>query len=79
MAISTIRLDLLELFGSGYVMEHCVSAFLEHRRNQLYQTYITDALKEIGKLNMRFEDWFKPEETRTAKEIINGIRKKLGG
>lgn len=45
----------------------------------MYQTYITDALKEIGKLNMRFEDWFKPEETRTAKEIINGIRKKLGG
>jgi len=40
---------------------------------------VTDALKIIGRLDVRFEDWFKPEETRTAEEIISSIKQKLGG
>ena len=41
--------------------------------------YVTDALKAIGNLNIRYADYFKPQETRTADEIVNGIKKKLGG
>lgn len=70
---------MLDLFGSGYVIDHCISAFLKLQRKELYQTYVTDALKVIGHLNMRFADVFKKPETRTAKEIINGIKDKLGG
>jgi len=77
--IESIRLDLLDLFGSGYVIDHCVSAFLKSQREELYQYYITDALKVIGHLDRRFFDYFKPEEERTAKEIIDSIKKKLGG
>lgn len=79
--IESIRLDLLDLLGSGYVIDHCVSAFLKEQREELYQIYVTDSLKAIGHLNRRFADYFnKPKkEERTAEEIIDGIKKKLGG
>ena len=67
------------MLGSGYVIDHCVSAFLKAQREELYQIYVTDALKAIGNLNIRFIDYFKPEETRTAEEIIDSIKQKLGG
>lgn len=61
------------------MIDHCVSAFSKLQREELYQYYVTDALKVIGSLNIRFADYFKPQETRTAEEIIDGIKKKLGG
>lgn len=52
--ISTIRLDLLELFGSGYVVEHCVSAFVakkkaekEKKEREIFNEYVADCLKVI--------------------------------
>lgn len=52
--IHTIRLDLLEIFGSGYVIDHCISAFSlkqdQLRREQeekVYRNYIADCLKVI--------------------------------
>ena len=59
------------------MIDHCVSAFLKSKREELYQNYITDALKIIGNLNIRFSDLFKPQEERTAEEIINNIKGKL--
>jgi len=56
-----------------------VSAFLQSKREELYQNYVTDALKIIGHLDKRFADLFKPQETRTSDEIIDSIKKKLGG
>lgn len=46
-------------------------------RETAYRYYITDALKILGGLNIRFADLFKPEETRTSDEIIGGIKDKL--
>lgn len=34
---------------------------------------MTDALRAAYKLNLRWGDRFKPEETRTAEEITNSI------
>lgn len=52
--IQTIRLDLLELFGSGYVIDHCVSAFSKEKEierryeeEKLYRYYLTDCLRVI--------------------------------
>ena len=44
-----------------------------------YRFYVTDALKIIGGLNMRYADIVKPapEETRTGEEIIEDITAKL--
>jgi hypothetical protein len=53
-----------------------------HNRETAYRYYVTDALKFLGGLNIRFADTFKPPETRTADEIIGGISgklQKLGG
>ena len=82
---------MLELFGKGYVVEHCI-AFLQRQRKQEELTfYVTDALMYISQntanvaggkaLQKRFYDVInaKPEETRTAQDIINNIKKKLGG
>lgn len=46
--ISTIRLDMLELMGSGYVVEHCVAAFAERCEKKAYRNYMADGIKCIS-------------------------------
>jgi hypothetical protein len=58
-------------------MRYAEARYNQYNRDFSYRIYVTDALKEIGGLNIRFADLFKPEETRTAGEIIGGIRDKL--
>jgi hypothetical protein len=41
-------LDLLDLFGSGYVIDHCVSAFSKKQQDKLYKIYVTDCLQSIA-------------------------------
>lgn len=38
-----------------------------------YQIYVTDAMRAAYKLNYRWADRFRPEETRTAEEITESI------
>ena len=87
--LETINIDLLQILGKSYIIQHCV-AFLKNRAIlRAYQTYVTDALKVIAEntagtgkahtLNMRFADLIseeKPEE-RTEQDIINSIKEKL--
>ena len=69
---------MLELFGSGYVIDHCVSAFKEKQEFEAYRNYVTDSLKVIGHLNKRYYDIIHPVvETRSADEIIDSISEKL--
>ena len=89
--IQSIRLDLLELFGSGYVIQHCISAFTKDQKEQLYRVYITDALKIIAEntarsnggnmIQARYAELINPpeEETRTKDEIVGNIRAKIRG
>jgi hypothetical protein len=58
-------------------MRYAEARYNQYNRDFSYRIYVTDALKVIGGLNIRFADLFKPEETRTAGEIIGGIRDKL--
>lgn len=41
-------MDLLELLGSGYVIEHCVSAFSERQKEKSFKVYVTDCLQAIA-------------------------------
>ena len=70
---------MLELYGSGYVIEHCISAFRKSQEEKAYRIYVTDALYYLGGLNMRFADIIKPQvhETRSANEIIDNLKAKL--
>lgn len=64
------------------MIDHCIAAFKKSQEEKLYRMYVTDALKEAHKLNIRYEDLLKPPEVRTAEEIISNIKgglERLGG
>ena len=79
---------MLEIFGRGYVMQHC----MEHMRRKMderrYRAYITDALMAISENTARFNggsgmvgrwiDYYRPEQTRTTEEIITDVIAKAG-
>uniref|UniRef100_A0AAU8B6A7 Uncharacterized protein n=1 Tax=Dulem virus 33 TaxID=3145751 RepID=A0AAU8B6A7_9CAUD len=75
--------------GQMYVIDHCMTALQSDKREEAYRIYVTDCLRLIAKntapmahgeyIGKRFADIInpKPEETRTADEIIDHIKKKL--
>lgn len=93
--IADIRLDMLDLLGKGYVIDHCVSLFHKEQKDKQYRAYITDALMAITetladryggrKMSIRWIEMNqppKPEDERTGEEIKESIMsklKKLGG
>ena len=50
-------------------------------RDEVYRIYVTDALKILGGLNIRWfdalEEAKKPQDNRTAEEIINHFKQGL--
>lgn len=58
-------------------MRYATARYNQNQRDWVYRIYVTDALKVLGGLNIRYADVFGPEETRTADEIIDGIKDKL--
>lgn len=73
------------------MIDHCVSAFYKEQEEKAYRIYITDGIKVLvdntariaggAVLNKRYIDMVEPkeEETRTAKDVIDGIKKKFRG
>lgn len=53
-----IRLDLLELYGRGYVIDHCIAALKRKNEAKIKEirlnAYITDALKIIAENTSHF-------------------------
>ena len=80
---------MLELLGSGYVIEHCTLAFLQNKKQQSYQYYIAECLRIISENTAKFgggsyvqvkiQDVLepKPVDNRTADDVIESIRNKL--
>ncbi len=87
-----INLELLELIGKGYIVDHCVSLFNNKAKERLYQTYITDTLKCLNdnlakviggsSIKARYYDLLeagsKKESEKTGDEIAIEIIKKAG-
>lgn len=79
----------MELFGRSYVIDHCVAEIKKENELEVYRVYITDCLRLIAKnvapiahgeyIGKRYAEIIhpKPEETRTAEEIIDSIKQKL--
>lgn len=76
---------MLELFGRGYVIEHCVSALNSLRKSEAYQIYTAELLHGIAQSLgvqaipfMEYLDALKPhkQEERSSEEVIDSIRKK---
>lgn len=87
---STIRLDILDLLGSGYVIDHCIAALKEKNERRAAVVYITDTLKILNEnvtrigggstLKARYIDLVEtkePEPVRSSEQIINSIKDKL--
>lgn len=63
-------------------LRYAQARYKQYERDWAYRVYVTDGLKVLGGLNIRYADLFKPEEKRTAEDIIGNISgklKKLGG
>ena len=78
----------MELFGSGYVIDHCITAYSLITEELNYKIYVTDCLKVlIGGENVpRYIDLIKnnndAEPKETAEQIIDRISRgldRLGG
>ena len=84
---------MLDLFGRGYVIDHCISSFKNRNEEKTYRMYVTDALFALT--NMANKHWggdgnaltkryaeiitIKKEKDESAEDIINRIKSKIGG
>lgn len=81
----SIRLDLLELYGSTYVIEHVTTEYNDRVERKVYRSYTTDMLKAIAEslgvsVIDRYADVISLEasDTRTGDEIAEDIIKRAG-
>lgn len=59
-------------------MRYVSARFTHCQREEAYRIYVTDALKALGGLDIRYADIVYGEtETRTADEIIDNITSKI--
>lgn len=72
----SIRLDLLNLFGSYYLIEHIVAEHEKRVKELVFSVYTTDVLKAMAEscgatIKSRYIDLInnEPEETKSADEI----------
>lgn len=63
-------------------MRYALARWNLYQREETYRIYMTDALKALGNLNIRYIDYFKPVDTRTADDVIASLRaglERIGG
>ena len=82
---------MLELFGSGYVIDHCITALSEEREKKQIVYYISNRLYDMNEiLATQFggryaqqslyevmEGENKPKETRTGEQIKRDLMAKI--
>lgn len=83
--IRTINLEMLNLMGSIYVIEHVIAEYEIESEEKFYKTYITDLLKTLAEINNitvsgRFIDLLNisPEPEKTGDEIAKDIIERAG-
>lgn len=86
-------MDFVDVLGSGYVMDHCISAFQKEQEEKAFKIYLSDAIMAIAdntaryvggsKMASRFFDIInikkQPKQEETADEIILRIKEKVNG
>lgn len=72
---------MLELYGRGYVIEHCISSFKKYNEEKTYRIYVTDLLRFMSANNEipRYYDLIKVdnEPQKNATEVKEKIRGKF--
>ena len=89
----SLNLDFVNVLGSGYVMDHCISAFQKEQEEKAFRIYLSDAVMAIAdntakfaggsKMSSRFYDIInikkEAKKEETADEIILKIKEKVNG
>lgn len=58
-------------------MRYVMARLEQESRDRTYRIYMSDAMKILGRLDVRYADIIRPEEKRTAEEIKGSIMDKL--
>ena len=84
----SIRLELLEVFGRGYVIEHCLSELRERAERRRFHAYVTDALMLLTentaraaggrRLTRRWAEGFASADERSGAELAAGVMRAAG-
>jgi hypothetical protein len=81
----TARLDMLELLGSDYLVEHVLEKYNEERKESAYRAYTSDMLMAIAEsmgatVESRYVDLIEPgqPEEMDADEIALDIIERAG-
>lgn len=79
---------MVDLLGTGYVVEYCVSRYNHKQEEKQYRIYLTDALMAIANntarafggstVTMRYSDIIKPQDTRTGDDIAVDVMQRAG-
>lgn len=79
---------MVDLLGTGYVVEYCVSRYNYKQEEKQYRIYLTDALMVIANntarafggstVTMRYSDIIKPQDTRTGDDIAVDVMQRAG-
>ena len=82
----------MELFGNGYVIDHCISVLRREREESAYKMYVTESLRAIvnntarfaggSTVEMHYSEIIAPqikkeEEEVSAAEVVDNIRNKI--
>lgn len=80
----------MELFGRGYVIDHCIAFFKNRQEERLYKAYVTDVLRTLAELTgniggakvsaqdfKEIAGYIKADE-RTGDDIAEEIIKRAG-
>ena len=83
-----IRPELLDIFGRGYVIDHCLEALERQREARRYRSYVTDALMVIAentarfaggrRMNARWADGILPANPRSGDAIALEVLRRAG-
>lgn len=89
--VSSIRLEMLELLGKPYIIDHVRSEVRKHQERQLFMDYVADTIGALGGCSSRYSDLAElhfplmnaHRDTRTAEEITadnaKGLAELCGG
>lgn len=79
---------MLELFGSGYVLDYCVVQLQQEQKERSYKRYISEVLRLMGEnvakaiggsyYASRWDDRPQPEDDRTGDEVAMDIINRAG-
>ena len=85
-----LSVELLQMIGKGYVIDHCVSLFKKKQEKKLYQIYVTDTLKLINDniaknfggamIKTKYSELTQTvkEDNRTGDEVAREVIGRLG-